>query len=82
MNAIQKASRHKNELLRKREGTRGELIASFWYLESAYKQEREQLFTQSDSGRTRGKGLKLKEGKFRIDVKKNSLYLESSEEQE
>jgi len=41
------------------------LIVAFQYLKGAYKQERKQLFTWSNSDRTRGNGFKLKEGKFR-----------------
>lgn len=40
----------------------GNLIAIFQYLKRAYKQERVRLFTQVDSGRTRGNRLNLKEG--------------------
>ena len=47
----------------------GDLIAAFWYLKGAYKQERSQLFTRTDNGRTRGDGFKLKEGRFRLDVR-------------
>jgi len=43
----------------------GDLIAAFQYLMGAYKQERERIFTWSNSDRTRGNGFKLKEGKFR-----------------
>mgnify|MGYP001855940669 CR=1 FL=1 len=42
----------------------------FQYLKGAYKQEVDQLFTQVDSDRTRGNGFKMKEGRFRLDVRK------------
>ena len=45
-------------------------IATFQYLNEAYKQEGDQLFTQSDSESTRGNGFKLKEGRFNLDVMK------------
>ena len=48
---------------------RGDLIAAFQYLKGAYKQEGSQLFERVDNSRTRGKGLKLKEGRFRLDVR-------------
>ena len=40
------------------------LIAAFECLEGDYKQEGNQLFTRVNSDRTRGNGLKLKEGRF------------------
>jgi len=52
---------------------RGDFIAAFWYLKGAYKQERSQLFTRTDNGRTRGDGFKLKEGRFRLDIGGSSL---------
>ena len=48
---------------------RGDLIVAFQYLEGAYKQEGNQLFTRVDNSRTRGNGFKLKEGRFRLDVR-------------
>ena len=47
----------------------GDLIKALQYLKGDYKQEENQLFTQMDSDRTRGNGFKLKEGKFRLDVR-------------
>ena len=44
-------------------------IMAFHYLRRNYKQERNQLFTGVDSNKTRGNGFKLKEGRFRLDVR-------------
>lgn len=41
------------------------------YLKGAYKPEKEQLFTLVDSDRTSGNNFKLKEGRFRFDVRGN-----------
>ena len=49
----------------------GDLIAAFQYLKGAYKQERNQLFTRVDNGRSRGNGFKLKDGRFRLDIRGN-----------
>jgi len=46
-----------------------DFIATFQYLQGAYKQEGSQLFTRVDNGRTRGNGFKLKEGRFRLDIR-------------
>ena len=43
----------------------------FQYLKGAYKQEGSQLFTQVDSDRTRENGFKLKEGRFRLDIRRS-----------
>ena len=56
----------------------GDLIAAFQYLKGAYKQEGSQLLERVDNSRTRGNGFKLKEGRFRLDIRE-VLYYESSE---
>jgi len=43
----------------------GDLIAAFQYLKGAYKKVGEGLLTRACSDRTRGKGFKLKEGRFK-----------------
>jgi len=43
---------------------------AFQYLKGAYKQEGERLFTRVDSDRTRGIGLKLRQGWFRLDIRR------------
>ena len=52
----------------RREGSR-DFTAAFKCLKGAYRQEREQLFTQCDSDRTWGNGFKLKKGKFRFEFR-------------
>ena len=49
---------------------RGDLIAAFQYLKGAYKQEGGKLFERVDNSKTRGNGFKLKEGRFRLDIRK------------
>ena len=46
---------------------------AFQYLKGAYKQEGEWLFMRVDSDRTRGNGLKLRQGTFRLDIRKKFL---------
>jgi len=49
---------------------RRDLIAAFQYLKRPYKKAGEGLLTMAWSERTRGNGLKLKEGRFRLDIRK------------
>ena len=44
---------------------------AFLYLKGAYKQKGEWLFTRVNTGRTRGNGLKLRQGRFRLDMSRN-----------
>jgi len=49
---------------------RGDLIAAFQYLKGAYRKDGEGLFTRVCSDRARRNGCKLKEGRFRLDIRK------------
>ena len=48
----------------------GDLIVAFLYLKGAYKKDGDRLFSRACCGRTRGHGFKLKEGRFRLDIRK------------
>ena len=54
----------------KKRRLQGDLIASFQYLKGAYRKSGEGLFTRAWSDRTRRNGLKLEEGRFRLDSRK------------
>ena len=44
---------------------------AFQYSKGTFKQEGKQLFTRVDSDRTRENGFKLRQGRFRLDIRKN-----------
>ena len=49
---------------------RGDLAVAFWYLKGAQKKAGDRLFSRASCNRTRGNGFKLKEGRFRLDIRK------------
>jgi len=48
----------------------GDFTAACQYLKGAYRKDGEGLFTRVFIDRTRGNGCKLKEGRFRLDIRK------------
>jgi len=49
---------------------RGHLIATFQYLKGPYKKDGDRLLCRACSSRTRRNGFKLKEDRFRLDIRK------------
>ncbi|KAK4817094.1 hypothetical protein QYF61_027925 [Mycteria americana] len=49
---------------------RGDFIAAFQHLKGAYRKDGEGLFIRECSDRMRGTGFKMKEGIFRLDIRK------------
>ena len=47
-----------------------DLTVASQYLKGAYEQEGEWLFMKMDSDRTRGNGFKLRQGRFRLDIRR------------
>ena len=50
---------------------RAHLIAAFQYLKGAYRKDGENTFSRACCDRTRSNGFKLREGRFRLDARKN-----------
>ena len=48
----------------------GDLLVAFQYLKGAYRKDGEGLFIRQCNDRTRGNSFKLKEGRFRLDIRK------------
>jgi len=51
---------------------RSDLIVAFQYLKGSYRKEGDRLSSSVSGKRTRGNGFKLKEGRFRLDIRTNS----------
>ena len=45
-------------------------IAAFQYLKGAYRKDGDKLFSRISCDRTRSNGFKLKEGRFRLGIRK------------
>jgi len=48
----------------------GDLITAFHYLKGAYRKDGENIFSRACCDRTRSNGFKLREGRFRLDIRK------------
>jgi len=48
----------------------GDLISAFQHLKGASEKDGDKIFSRACCDRTRGNGFKLKEGKFRLDIRK------------
>jgi len=53
----------------------GDLIAAFQYLKRAHRKGGENIFSRACCNRTRRNGFKLREGTFRLDIRKKFLTM-------
>jgi len=53
----------------------GDLIATFQYLKVAYKKDGDRLLSWACRDRTRANSFKLKEGRFRLDIREKFLTM-------
>jgi len=58
---------------------RGDLTVAFQYLKGAYKQEGEGLLTRVDSDRTGENGIKLRQGRLRLDIRRKFFHPEGGD---
>jgi len=56
-----------------------DLIATFQYLKRACRKGGENIFSRACCNRTRSNGFKLREGRFRLDIRKKFFYAEGGE---
>ncbi|KFQ56826.1 hypothetical protein N334_01764, partial [Pelecanus crispus] len=54
---------------------RGDLTAAFQYLKGAYRKDGDRLFSRACCNRTRGNAFKLKDGRFRLDIRKKFFIM-------
>jgi len=57
----------------------GDLIAAFQYLKGAYRKDGDRLFSRACCNRTGGNGFKLREGRFRLDIRKKFFTMKMVE---
>jgi len=54
---------------------RGDLVAAFQYLKEAHKKDGENICSRASCNRTRSNGFKLREGRFKLDIRKKFFMI-------